>query len=205
MNPDYITIERSLSPRVRGNHRGPLARFHIGESIPACAGEPEPRCWRSWGPQVYPRVCGGTPDISVTVDVSDSLSPRVRGNRDDHEAQHEHERLSPRVRGNRGRGETRRRAEPSIPACAGEPIASSPWDSCESVYPRVCGGTGRRIAQTAAPRVYPRVCGGTDFAQWTASVQKGLSPRVRGNRHHRVAAQRPRRSIPACAGEPTPG
>ena len=50
----------------------------------------------------------------------------------------------------------------SIPACAGEPMACSmAWHSA-MVYPRVCGGTGLRVAA------------GLSLA--------GLSPRVRGNR-----------------------
>ena len=97
----------------------------------------------------------------------------------------------------------------SIPACAGEPghgrLATLPVR--ESVYPRVCGGTGHRrrsarwgfnrsipacageptVATGSQPaslfvRVYPRVCGGTD-------ARRSKRPAVRT-------------SIPACAGEP---
>ena len=71
---------------------------------------------------------------------------------------------------------------PSIPACAGEPLPLTSLLSGIGVYPRVCGGT-------ATPR--PK-CLGSD----------GLSPRVRGNRPHVVAAYRWPGSIPACVGEP---
>ena len=70
----------------------------------------------------------------------------------------------------------------SIPACAGEPIPE-----------RWCA---------TAIGVYPRVCGGTGTAAHIGTSTYGLSPRVRGN-HQRARADRPpRRSIPACAGEP---
>ena len=52
--------------------------------------------------------------------------------------------------------------------------------------------------------VYPRVCGGTADRLRTEEANAGLSPRVRGNHalaHHHLAHPR---SIPACAGEPTP-
>ena len=72
----------------------------------------------------------------------------------------------------------------SIPACAGEPAetwARSPW---RWVYPRVCGGT------TKAPdNIYH---------------PGGLSPRVRGNPVHEDEEGQSERSIPACAGEPSP-
>ena len=92
--------------------------------------------------------------------------------------------LSPRVRGN---PLPQRRAPEylrSIPACAGEPRRSKHHALHLWVYPRVCGGTRRR------PR-RPPVC-------------RGLSPRVRGN--HSAASDRMGgiRSIPACAGEPSP-
>ena len=53
--------------------------------------------------------------------------------------------------------------------------------------------------------VYPRVCGGTTTLNGTNSVYRGLSPRVRGNRHPPVVVTRRAGSIPACAGEPEDG
>ena len=50
--------------------------------------------------------------------------------------------------------------------------------------------------------VYPRVCGGTTSAAVLSSAASGLSPRVRGNRERGDGSTDPRRSIPACAGEP---
>ena len=51
-------------------------------------------------------------------------------------------------------------------------------------------------------RVYPRVCGGTPSGKVAVVQPRGLSPRVRGNRHPNHPPMLPRGSIPACAGEP---
>ena len=73
----------------------------------------------------------------------------------------------------------------SIPACAGEPAI--------------------RDCRSCPARVYPRVCGGTALAPGYAVFQRGLSPRVRGNRVGRLDTEEWDRSIPACAGEPPGG
>ena len=90
--------------------------------------------------------------------------------------------LSPRVRGNRAKICAGRLLRGSIPACAGEP-------------------SGTR-AELFCARVYPRVCGGTPAYQQPPSGQRGLSPRVRGNRLSVCLACGWNGSIPACAGEP---
>ena len=48
------------------------------------------------------------------------------------------------------------------------------------------------------------MCGGTFFPSAADVLGKGLSPRVRGNLCWSIQAMTPYRSIPACAGEPTP-
>ena len=59
--PSFDLRAAGLSPRVRGNRAVlPPAVRRIG-SIPACAGEPPPYTSRCARPEVYPRVCGGTP------------------------------------------------------------------------------------------------------------------------------------------------
>ena len=51
---------RGLSPRMRGNlHVVPVGELVLG-SIPAHAGEPEPRETGAGVRRVYPRACGGT-------------------------------------------------------------------------------------------------------------------------------------------------
>ena len=91
--------------------------------------------------------------------------------------------LSPRVRGNRQSPAPSGCASRSIPACAGEP--------CRLPYRLVNG------------EVYPRVCGGTLSRPAYDAERRGLSPRVRGNRHSSNCRRRGRWSIPACAGEPS--
>ena len=90
--------------------------------------------------------------------------------------------LSPRVRGNLYITDSHGRQERSIPACAGEP--------------------GRCYPPLAGRRVYPRVCGGTVDGQEYYYMEKGLSPRVRGNLDDVEPGWYLDGSIPACAGEP---
>ncbi len=90
--------------------------------------------------------------------------------------------LSPRVRGNQLKIKNKLLSRGSIPARAGEPLAL--------------------LASVLSGKVYPRACGGTRPPSAAARPRQGLSPRVRGNRTHRKAAERVIRSIPARAGEP---
>ncbi len=90
--------------------------------------------------------------------------------------------LSPRVRGSHPLRMRQNPAHRSIPACAGEPR--------------------RRLSAYSPTTVYPRVCGGAASAQLWLGPARGLSPRVRGSRHHVDRRRRGSRSIPACAGEP---
>ena len=151
-----------LSPRVRGNRISAASGSPDRRSIPACAGEPFAWTASLLLDPVYPRVCGGT-EQPVRANWA------ARG-------------LSPRVRGNRGVRYNQIVSVGSIPACAGEP--ETPVRDCGdlAVYPRVCGGTGRRRRR--------RQC------------QQGLYPRVRGNRCPRAGWEGCAGSIPACAGEP---
>ena len=188
---------------MRGNHRHLPRRQNQLRSIPACAGEPTPlragpvRC------RVYPRVCGGTLNPAVFQNGGGGLSPRVRGNplsdaggvagagvyprvcggtwRRQWRGRRRRG-LSPRVRGNRRPAGRAGGLSRSIPACAGEP--------------------GNRSRQAWLWKVYPRVCGGTVVKKAFFVQQRGLSPRVRGNRQRRPVRRDFAGSIPACAGEP---
>ena len=212
-----------LSPRVRGNLPSAFGRDGVPRSIPACAGEPCSRPAPGSRRWVYPRVCGGTAGQFGVRRAGFGLSPRVRGNLvlvlflQGHQGSipacaeepagvivghgggrvyprvcggtvHRVQEigvgpgLSPRVRGNQPSTPTWNRKGGSIPACAGEPPQSPAARSTPGVYPRVCGGT------PAGPP--PHIAG------------LGLSPRVRGNRHHPRLPAAGEWSIPACAGEP---
>ena len=218
-----LLARAGLSPRVRGNLDRHLRQEHRDGSIPASAGEPcLSRAERS-SRRVYPRECGGTlvsPPYSAS---RRGLSPRVRGNRAEGRGGREGLRsipasageprlepvqegrwwvyprecggtrsssckarisngLSPRVRGNPWSSRRSSLHRGSIPASAGEP-------------------TSRRPARDGR-RVYPRECGGTWAGSHPTKSQRGLSPRVRGNRRPASPAPGPSRSIPASAGEP---
>ena len=95
--------EQGLSPRVRGNPSRTFRESRILRSIPACAGEPARLCAHCIPHRVYPRVCGGTRNLTHALEHRQGLSPRVRGNP-----------LKTILRyGRHG----------SIPACAGEPAS----------------------------------------------------------------------------------
>ena len=122
----WPATSRGLSPRVRGNHLPAMMDGITTGSIPACAGEPAGCALYRTRRRVYPRVCGGTPAMSLR------LSPAIG--------------LSPRVRGNPLRTAPLPNLSGSIPACAGEPRRVAARPAQGGVYPRVCGGT----------RQYPR-------------------------------------------------
>ena len=110
-----------LSPRVRGKRDRPARNPGRPRSIPACAGEAvavsSPDSWM----RVYPRVCGGSLPMGLSLKPFAGLSPRVRG---------KHRPGRRRLAGGR-----------SIPACAGEAAANWPNPAHREVYPLVCGGS----------------------------------------------------------------
>ena len=110
---------------------------------------------------VYPRVCGGSVGSAGFNIPIQGLSPRVRG-----------KRVPPPKSIAYGR---------SIPACAGEAPRDFITPPAPGVYPRVCGGSGRRQSQS--------------------QPNHGLSPRVRGKPMRHVSLLMMSGSIPACAGE----
>ena len=211
---------------MRGNRVVAELEYAGDGSIPAYAGEPcgGPDC--ACGPEVYPRVCGGTRWPKQRGAIKKGLSPRMRGNR------------QPRQQ------ETWIRR--SIPAYAGEPLWQRGTTCAKRVYPRVCGGTAPgycpagwkrglsprmrgnllsgywidapprsipayageplfRPLRRASSKVYPRVCGGTRNTIPPARSRRGLSPRMRGNLSIGEVRNRFNGSIPAYAGEPDTG
>ena len=152
------------------------------QSIPACAGEPNPGAVRRTLAPVYPRVCGGTRRASVIRNLDASLSPRVRGNPLGNTEVAMHPESIPACAGEPGAGARLQHFGRSIPACAGEPCGGRCCCWCWRVYPRVCGGTSGFLTNRAFPA--------------------GLSPRVRGNLALTSAGVGLVGSIPACAGEP---
>ena len=178
--PRARAAARGLSPRVRGNRHRPIAARQRARSIPACAGEPSASTTAPSRPEVYPRVCGGTPALRCPPACPKGLSPRVRGNP--------------------GRPVPDSDYRRSIPACAGEPAPSSTSCRHARVYPRVCGGTrsvDRRGITGAglSPRVRGNpmsntngtgtersipACAGEPISSWHRRVESGVYPRVCG-------------------------
>ena len=115
-------------------------------------------------PGVHPRVCGGSQTSAVPAASRSGTSPRVRG-------KPRHPRLP-------------RRPERYIPACAGE--------------------AGFICARPSAGKVHPRVCGGSGFKIAASIGDPGTSPRVRGKRDFYGERYPSLGYIPACAGEASP-
>ena len=145
-------------------------------------GNPTGGRWNGAGPRSIP-ACAGEPSSGRADGSGCAVYPRVCGGTgEDVGHVRAHVGLSPRVRGNLGCSNPSASGTGSIPACAGEP-------------PKATFGHGIH-------RVYPRVCGGTALSGNLISIHDGLSPRVRGNPAAATRPANPRRSIPACAGEP---
>ena len=173
-----------LSPRVRGNRVQHPGSAGASRSIPACAGEPHLH-----RPNRQPRIrsipaCAGEPPANRPARPAVEVYPRVCG-------------------GTIACPSLCAIASRSIPACAGEPPIPVPVPELTEVYPRVCGGTTSGIRRLGCRwGLSPRVRGNRSSGRRLVRFRKGLSPRVRGNlRGDSVAGLR--RSIPACAGEPT--
>ena len=128
----------------------------------------------------------GEPDLICPMRCPSKVYPRACGGTEPGQViELDSAGLSPRVRGNPPRPEGGRSCRGSIPARAGEPEMAAAHHPLLKVYPRACGGT-----QPKAGRNHQA---------------GGLSPRVRGNRGHRVHPLPGGGSIPARAGEPLRG
>ena len=173
---------RGLSPRVRGNQvltGNPVA---FPRSIPACTGEPIGFRLKSEGPEVYPRVYGGTRSSLFSIVTFNGLSPRVRGNPKERISYFLGDGSIPACTGEPKHLKRDGFPMRSIPACTGEPWPIWALVMLLTVYPRVYGGTkgclriwrpcpGSIPACTGEPaafdaalvavKVYPRVYGGT--------------------------------------------
>ena len=218
-------LPNGLSPRVRGNQPESGPRWVLPGSIPACAGEP-PAMMRTLGRRaVYPRVCGGTVLVPAPAIQAQGLSPRVRGNPAVSGLAAISSRSIPACAGEPSHRTRRRRCCPVYPrVCGGTVTLESRHDTRDGLSPRVRGNLQTAVGAAARnrsipacagepllraqayipPTVYPRVCGGTPATASSAASPSGLSPRVRGNHRRFRQSRAGRRSIPACAGEPSP-
>ena len=216
-------VNLGLSPRGRGNPTPPRPAGKPTRSIPAWAGKPRHYPAPNHVAAVYPRVGGETVSGRSSIFSQTGLSPRGRGNRlpvhpfpnvggsipawagkPPHGAcwrtcptvyprvggetaslaylRRLSRGLSPRGRGNRYAKSMDTMNKWSIPAWAGKPWPELRIPTSSRVYPRVGGET---------PRRHP-------FEQ----IDRGLSPRGRGNLRPRPAGDSGAGSIPAWAGKP---
>ena len=74
------TIQRGLSPHIRGNPVTAVLPLLTGGSIPAHTGEPSTLRLVPVLPRVYPRTYGGTNSLPRCADALGGLSPHIRGN-----------------------------------------------------------------------------------------------------------------------------
>ena len=131
-------------------------------------------------------ACTGKPDLFRHQQLPGVVYPRVYGETMQNvDSAATVTGLSPRVRGNLTARLLAVERLRSIPACTGKPHLGRALDIAIQVYPRVYGETCSRSPGETGSR--------------------GLSPRVRGNRHALQADAVPGRSIPACTGKPYPG
>ena len=169
------------SPRVRGTPSCPSCPLIRRRFIPACA--------------------GNTSKNNGAKRITHGSSPRVRG-----------------THGCDGFGDGSARF---IPACAGNTFPPAWTLPRRAVHPRVCGehaaslprssasfrfipacagNTRSHVPQRSARSVHPRVCGEHPEIVANDSHDTGSSPRVRGTLEPVEVHARPRRFIPACAG-----
>ena len=212
-----------LSPRVRGNPDSILPGGIVSGSIPACAGEPPPLPRSARGRGVYPRVCGGTGFGRGIAQGHTGLSPRVRGNQIAAARPEQLEGSIPACAGEPTPGVSGERSKRVYPrVCGGTVCGKAHLPGAEGLSPRVRGNLLRPVSgghwRGSIPAcagepdfvycfndgggVYPRVCGGTFAGHFEAALERGLSPRVRGNPWIEGKANAMHGSIPACAGEP---
>ena len=172
-----------LSPRERGNQRGPGRGRHLAGSIPASAGEPtSPRCIHAWtwtrSPSGWLVSCSSRMSGGACAPAIETLwcktSPEVRNTRAN---SHGLFRDSPRIWASAG----------SSPSPATATIQQVATPLLIDAPHRIVGvrQVGERpfLHHDDEIPVYPRECGGTCAFLGFLGYALGLSPRVRGNPH----------------------
>ena len=116
--------KKGLSPRLRGNRLHLARGVDGGRSIPALTGKPHVERIPVPLVRVYPRAYGETKFLTHFWQAAIGLSPRLRGNHEDHERAH--------------------RRCGSIPALTGKPQEYKAVTLLVRVYPRAYGETRAR-------------------------------------------------------------
>ena len=181
----------------------PTRRVDIASSrfIPACAGNAGLGARAPTPTPVHPRVCGERRSASLTSQLTNGSSPRVRGTPPGLAAAHPGRRF--------------------IPACAGNASRRASEPLSHAVHPRVCGersdvGVLPMTERGSSPRVrgtptrwgdrwmvkrFIPACAGNAWRRSSTGLALTVHPRVCGERAGGTAVRCSRqRFIPACAG-----
>ena len=213
------------SPRVRGTQKSACGVLTLRRFIPACAGNTSSDSAGEPPPPVHPRVCGEHPERHHPIHPRHGSSPRVRGTRHATQRAGRERRFIPACAGNTATGSGGCPRPPVHPRVCGEHGDSHAGATClTGSSPRVRGTLPshrhptrhRRFIPACAGNtdkggkgcyhvpVHPRVCGEHRNLAAKGSGAVGSSPRVRGTRVRQLVPRRPRRFIPACAGNTRP-
>ena len=200
---DFDNAAVGPSPRVRGNLAFFVDTADLAGPIPACAGQPSRSARAFMVFWAHPRVCGATLCASRNAFALVGPSPRVRGNRANPDGKSVAEGPIPACAGQpvaEIRAVTVARAHPRV--CGATAVAPLVIELGQGPSPRVrgnqpCAGRGSWVSgpipacagQPSQPfarwrwiGAHPRVCGATVPTLMANRLQKGPSPRVRGNR-----------------------
>ena len=209
------------SPRARGTLCGRPPPHLMRRFIPACAGNTLWSAAAAFNATVHPRVRGEHRQEAPGARSIGGSSPRARGTRDQGNrgmgarrfipacagntrsgaAHVGHAPVHPRVRGEHigpiGPG---RAADGSSPRARGTPTLTARISRSRRFIPACAGNTPPLTGRASGDTVHPRVRGEHNLEVAPLGIRGGSSPRARGTRRCRVRAPRPRRFIPACAG-----
>ena len=216
-----MLIQLGSSPRVRGTPLliplPPLRR----RFIPACAGNTDCSRRRNARRSVHPRVCGEHVQQSGRRSHEAGSSPRVRGthplaqpgpadrrfipacagNTPAHSSSPSESPVHPRVCGEHGRGRAQAGDGPgSSPRVRGTLVRRAAGPVARRFIPACAGNTFCTPRSSLSGAVHPRVCGEHRWRASSSTGSSGSSPRVRGTLIGVEVHSRPRRFIPACAG-----
>ena len=109
--------------------------------------------------------------------------------------------VHPRVCGERAEGQVGALVEDgSSPRVRGTVLVTTRWHEDDRFIPACAGNGCPGSGGSSAEPVHPRVCGERRAGPAGLEFVDGSSPRVRGTAADRTGHARPRRFIPACAG-----
>ena len=189
------------SPRARGTLCGTRAALRGNRIIPACAGNTGvARCIRG-AVADHPRVRGEHVPATTTAKAMVGSSPRARGTHLASLRRGYVARIIPACAGNTAqRAVFAQLGDGSSPRARGTLNLQKRPRPHSRIIPACAGNTVEFSAGTAEPADHPRVRGEHLVIVTEFPGDAGSSPRARGTPPSRSRHRRPRRIIPACAG-----